>query len=589
MYFYGLLAYGGSAVIGGVLAISLLTKHDWRQPAFAFGLFMFSISFWAAIYIGYLTASTESWLLFFTMLTYLSVVSAPVTWFVFALRYTDRSEWLSTIRVGLLLVVPVGVLGLVFTVPFHSLFYTEITVITVDGVELLETTGGLGHTINIIYAYGLLLVGSGLIVSELFTTNRLYQRQSVVLLACLSAPWVANGLFHLGFQPIPTADLTPVVFVLVGIPLAVIVHRAELTGFVPVAHEQVFHTLEDPVFVVSPKNRILDANRTARSLVTETDSETEWTSIEGTHIAAALPETLLENGSLNPELETTLECELTIDGRPRQYIARLRGTDSDHRDDPRGTIVSLTDITLQKTQQERLARKNSRLATQTTKLEAKNEQLERLAGVVSHDLATPLATGESLLHLIKADLTDPPHEVQQSLADLETVHGRLRTFAEALPALARESTDVATPTDCDLETVVRAAWRVVDTADLELDVQESCQLSADPNRLQQAFENLFQNCADHGSATTDAASTVTVGLLSSTQGFYIEDDGPGIPVDRREDLLEFGVSTGTGSGYGLAIVRTIVEAHSWVLSVTESTTGGARFDIITEPFDPPEH
>ena len=74
---------------------------------------------------------------------------------------------------------------------------------------------------------------------------------------------------------------------------------------------------------------------------------------------------------------------------------------------------------------------------------------------------------------------------------------------------------------------------------------------------------------------------MTVGTLPTAPGFYIEDDGPGIPVDRREDLLAFGVSTGSGSGYGLAIVRTIVDAHGWSLTVTDSETGGARFEIET--------
>jgi len=236
---------------------------------------------------------------------------------------------------------------------------------------------------------------------------------------------------------------------------------------------------------------------------------------------------------------------------------------------PRGYLLSLTDITLQKRQQE--------------SLEAKNEQLERLAGVVSHDLATPLATGESLLHLIKSDLDSSHSEMQQSLSDLETVHRRLRAFAEGLPALARESTDVETPSDCDLETVAREAWEVVDTGNLRLVIESTDTLQADASRLQQAFENLFGNAVEHAVGGHSGATTVRIGQLSSASGFYLEDDGPGIPADRRDDLLAFGVSTGSGSGYGLAIVRTIVEAHGWSLSVTDGVEGGARFEIETTP------
>ncbi|WP_440767154.1 histidine kinase N-terminal 7TM domain-containing protein [Natronorubrum sp. DTA7] len=623
MYIVGLIAYAGSALIGGLLAVALLTKYGRRQPSFTFGLFLFVIGFWAATYVGYLVASTEQWLLFFIQLSYVSVVSAPIVWLVFALQYTDHEAWLSRRRIALLSVVPAGVLTLVWTAPYHSLFYADTVVTIVDGVALLDTPPAIGHQINIIYAYGLLLVGTALIVAEMFTTNQLYRRQSLVLLACLSAPWVANGVFHLGIQPIPTADLTPVAFVLAGIPLAVIVQRTDLTGFVPVAHERIFHTLDDPVFVVTDSNRILDVNRAARMLV---NADATDTPIEGSDITDVLPATLLEDGDLHPDLEIAMGCVINVDGRPRQYIARVRAIDP-ARQDPRGCIVSLTDITDQKRQQENL--------------EAKNEQLERLASVVSHDLATPLATGEGLLHLVRADVDEGDPELEQSLDDLEVVHARLREFAEALPELARESTDVASPVECDLESVAHAAWDVVDTGELTLVIESTRTIRGDPRRLQQAFENLFQNSVEHGSlesrpndsesavdadvvernrdrngswaggttpsgeqaggaraANDTRVTTVRVGTVGSAvdgrgggsdstgretarqRGFYVEDDGRGIPPERREHLLEFGVSTGSGAGYGLAIVRTIVEAHGWALEIGESADSGARFEIL---------
>jgi len=563
MYVFGLVAYSGSALVGGLLAVALLVKYDRRQPAFSFGLFLLVIGFWAATYVGYLASSTEAWLLGFIQLSYLSVVTAPLVWLVFALRYTDREAWLSRRRLVLLSVVPAGVLALVWTAQHHPYFYAELAVRTVDGVQLLETPPAIGHRINIVYSYGLLLIGTGLIVSETVTNNQLYRRQSLVLLACLSAPWFANGLFHLGFRPIPTADLTPVVFVITGIPLAVIVQRAELAGFVPVAHERVFHTLDDPVFVVTTSNRVLDANRAAHELVATSDP------VEEADLTEFLPETLLEGDDLHSDLDTAIECVLEVDGAPRQYLVRLRGTGSTGGTDPRGRILSLTDITVQKRQQE--------------SLEAKNEQLERLAGVVSHDLSTPLATAEGLVHLIRADLDSSQSEVNQSLADLDTVHGRLREFAEGLPALARESTDVKTPTDCNLETMAQDAWNVVETGDLQLAVETTCTLQADASRFQQAFENLFQNAVDHAVDGSAGATTVRIGQLQAGSGFYLEDDGPGIPAARREDMLAFGVSTGSGSGYGLAIVRTIVEAHGWSLSLTDGSDGGVRFEIETQP------
>jgi signal transduction histidine kinase len=78
---------------------------------------------------------------------------------------------------------------------------------------------------------------------------------------------------------------------------------------------------------------------------------------------------------------------------------------------------------------------------------------------------------------------------------------------------------------------------------------------------------------------------VTVGWEDS--GLYVADDGPGIPEGEREDVLDFGYTTNeAGTGFGLAIVDQVAQAHGWELSVTESTAGGARFEFEVEDHPP---
>ena len=63
-------------------------------------------------------------------------------------------------------------------------------------------------------------------------------------------------------------------------------------------------------------------------------------------------------------------------------------------------------------------------------------------------------------------------------------------------------------------------------------------------------------------------------------GFYVADDGPGIPEADREKVFESGFSTSEeGTGFGLAIVNEIVAGHGWEIRATESEAGGARFEI----------
>jgi signal transduction histidine kinase len=63
-------------------------------------------------------------------------------------------------------------------------------------------------------------------------------------------------------------------------------------------------------------------------------------------------------------------------------------------------------------------------------------------------------------------------------------------------------------------------------------------------------------------------------------GFYLEDDGPGIPEAECDAVFESGYSTAEdGTGFGLTIVEEIVEGHGWSIRLTEGTDGGVRFEI----------
>ena len=99
-------------------------------------------------------------------------------------------------------------------------------------------------------------------------------------------------------------------------------------------------------------------------------------------------------------------------------------------------------------------------------------------------------------------------------------------------------------------------------------------VESDRSRLTELFENLCRNAIEHGGEGV----TVTVGATQA--GFFIADDGPGIPDGERRAVFESGYSTtADGTGFGLAIVSRIAEAHGWTVTATESESGGARFEF----------
>jgi signal transduction histidine kinase len=165
----------------------------------------------------------------------------------------------------------------------------------------------------------------------------------------------------------------------------------------------------------------------------------------------------------------------------------------------------------------------------------------------------------------------------------------MNALIDDLLRLARSGNQVDDLESIDLPDLSERCWENVVTEDGSIVVETDRTIRGDRNRLQQLFENLFRNSMEHGSTSdrpqADDASdrvgegvTITVGDLED--GFYVEDDGPGIPEETREKIFESGYSTkDAGTGFGLAIVEEIVEAHGWEITVAESDAGGARFEI----------
>ena len=239
-------------------------------------------------------------------------------------------------------------------------------------------------------------------------------------------------------------------------------------------------------------------------------------------------------------------------------------------------------------------------------LKRQNERLDRFAGVVGHDLRNPLAVATANLETARETGEDEPLDTAAWALD------RVERLLEDLRRLASEGESVSGTQQVNLREVAEAAWSTADVGDARLDLGDDVTLSADPGRLRQLLENLLHNAVEHSSTSpasqarqdavehsstspqqaTDAVEhsstaersdgpvSVTVGAFEG--GFYVADDGPGIPPARRETVFDPGVTTAAdGTGFGLAIVREIAEAHGWTVSVTESESGGARFEIRT--------
>ena len=325
--------------------------------------------------------------------------------------------------------------------------------------------------------------------------------------------------------------------------------RTEADSQPPIEHEMLLNAFEDPVVVLDHEDTVLVANVPFRSLF-ETD-------IEGEQITDVL--------------DSFPALTEVITGRDNAVLPVGVGDETHHYDvhtypagrqprPPRKWVVFFHDITDDHERQ--------------SELEQKNEQLEQFAGLISHDLRNPLDVAIGRTNAVKESLDD--EELDTHLARVQDAHQRIKQIIHDVLALAREGHSIGELETVPLETTATDAWSLVDTGEHTLVIDTQLVIQADRERLTRIFENLFRNAVQHAGEDV----TVRVGTLEGDRGFYVADDGHGIPEAERTAVLDAGYSeAGDGTGLGLAIVSSLADAHGWELSVTESETGGAQFDF----------
>ena len=251
---------------------------------------------------------------------------------------------------------------------------------------------------------------------------------------------------------------------------------------------------------------------------------------------------------------------------PQRWIQARGVVEYDHDGQPDRVLGVQTDITAQKERERELER------TKQT-LEAKNERLNEFAATVSHDLRNPLEIAQGYL-----DVARETGEAD-AFATLERSLDRMESMIDELLALARTETVDPETEPVRLADLVATAWETTQTGTAELvcDLPDSMTVVAEQSPLKNVFENLFRNAVEHN----ESPVTVSVGELDDG-GFSIEDTGSGLPETDDQSVFEQGFTTNdSGTGFGLAITRNLIEAHGWTITATEGEAGGARFEIHT--------
>jgi PAS domain S-box-containing protein len=597
----------GELMVAGAVLVTAVILFVWRRrPATTIvGLLavLLGAVLWSVCYALELSAGDPVGREYWGDLKYAGVCLLPAAYLAFVLQCSGHTRWPRWLGPALTL-EPLAVLLLLANDATHDLIRYYPAAAPAATSQAAEA--GPLFWPHLLYNNALVWTATVLLVVTLSRMSGLYRRQSVILVAAILLPIMLNLLFNLRVEPFQQVDLTPFAFVLTTAVLVWGVYQFSLLDLRPVARSQIFRTISDPVLVLDPDGRVLDANPAAGRLVDRPPAEIvgqpvtqllpTWSATVTEAVAAGVDQASPERSG------APVSREVTLDGRIYDLaISAL----PDRQRQPGGHLVVARDVTERRQVEERLcaALNHERVATDRLAAALAGERaaaehlrtLDELKSgflqAVSHDLRTPLAS------VLGISLTLQRGRGQLGPADIDDLLGRLTANARKLDRiltglldldrldrgiveLRRERIDLARLV---AGVVSEAREELLDAHPVSLELFP-VQVLADAAKVERIVENLLANAARH----TDPGTPIWVRVTRGDRGalLCVDDAGPGVPAEQRESIFrpfQRGPGVGSyapGSGVGLALVAQIASLHDGHAWVEDRAGGGASFRVL---------
>jgi len=495
--------------------------------------------------------------LFLNNIEYPAMMTVPVALLLVSLIYSGREHYLTKKTIPLFFIVPALICLLVFTNPWHYLYYTGFHAETLGGAVVWVYEHGPLFWIMFAYNY---LIGSLallLVAGRLFSRNDFFRRQTIIIVLAACIPFLFNLAYVLSLDPFPDYDLTQVAFLLTGIVLAVGLLRYQLFSAIPVAYSRVFATISDGVFVLDSQFRVLDLNLAAERIAGMKPHLAVSRKLRSILPAVSL---ILENPAPDPE-KWQGEAMLILDEQPRHFDIHLTPLDAEGTGS-KGYLCIFHDVT---------GRKQAELSLVTA-----NRKINLLTRITRHDIENKLMIlhGFNVL-LKKSSLTPAQNEY------LDRQETALNAMREQIAFTRKyQQLGVQAPVWQDADAIVRTAKTQVFFNRIRFSCTvEPVEILAD-QMLERVFYNLLDNAMRYG-----GERMTEVRVTSRREGasfvLVIEDDGEGISGADRPQLFEQGF--GKNTGLGLFLSREILAITDIAIDEKSSTGSGARFEIRVPP------
>ena len=528
------------AAAAGSVALAVRTAGREESYARSFRWLILGLAGWAGLYglqLGF-TAPAAQLVTFHVVAVVGSTV--PTLWLVFAATYAGHRDRLAA--VWPLLVVEPAVFSLaVLTNSWHELVWSGASFSGTGPVGRVFVDFGSVYLVHVTYGYLLVLAGLVVLVRVAVLGPTVSTRQSTLLIAGATPPFLANVAELTVGVPAPV-DTTPFAFTATGVVWGLALFRFDLLDRTAPARQRALGNVGTGLAVTDERGMVVDIDELARAVF-------DGSPTEGDTLRPAVPD-----GSEVTQLDGSHRTAV-IDDRRRVFDTSVE-TVSDHRGRTTGYAVVVHDV---------------------TERHAYEKRLEVANRVLRHNLSNELNVVLGHANHVTEATADP---------ELETAAEEIRAAALGLQETSEKARELvgsdhqqgATEPVAVAEPTRRVAARFGSAADLRLSVADATAVVGSRRAYTTAVENLLENAVEHHD--DDPTVWVEVTETDAEVVVTVADDGPGIPETDRI-ALERGSETPLEhtSGLGLWIAHWTATAVGGELRFADREPRGTRVEL----------
>jgi diguanylate cyclase (GGDEF)-like protein/PAS domain S-box-containing protein len=267
---YLLTPYSVAQLITGfiaiVVSIIIWRKRDTRGGWPLFLLFI-AVSEWALANGLEAAAVPPELKIFWSKAAYIGAQVSPPIVLLFALQYTGQGRKITLLTTGLFFVIPAAIIFLAATNDVHGLIWVDFLP-GPPGTNSLIYRHGPAFWVSIAFIFSVVAAANALLIIHAIRTQRIYQRQSWIIILASFIPWAGAVIYILGLNPFPGLDIVSISFFFNGLLILYGVTRGRLMDLIPIACEFVFKNMSNAVIVIDEHQRLIDFNPSAGEFLT---------------------------------------------------------------------------------------------------------------------------------------------------------------------------------------------------------------------------------------------------------------------------------------------------------------------------------